>query len=87
MVTAELKPFDARSARACRGWRILSVNKTGKAESRLNKKKKGGGGGVSDRNVKDYLHFAGRCDVVSEGLRWGCGGSAARSVPPFKAAP
>lgn len=61
-------PFDARPARARIGWQILSANKTGKAERRLNK------GGVSDRNVKDYLHFAGRCDVVSEGIRWGFGG-------------
>lgn len=44
-------PFDARPARARIGWQILSANKTGKAERRLNKR------GVSDRNVKDYLHL------------------------------
>lgn len=54
-----------RSARACIGWQILSANKTGKAERRLNKR------AVSDRNVRDYLHFAGRCGVVS-GI-WGGG--------------
>lgn len=54
-----------QSARACIGWQILSANKTGKAERRLNKR------AVSDRNVRDYLHFAGRCGVVSE--IWGTG--------------
>ena len=46
------------------GWQILSANKTGNAERRLNKR------GVNDKNVKDYLHFAWRCDVVSKWIWW-----------------
>lgn len=47
---------------------------------------------MSDRNVKDYLHFAGCCDVVSKGIRWGSGRGGSRvavcvsiqRVSPFK---
>lgn len=69
-----------RSARACIGWQILSANKTGKAERRLNKR------AVSDRNVRDYLRFAGRCGVVSGIWGKGCGRGGRRwggCVSPF----
>lgn len=74
-------PVDARSARARIGGQIVSANKTGKAEHRLNKR------GVTDRNVTDYLHFVGRCGGGSEGIRrWGRR-AALQSVPPFKDEP
>lgn len=63
------------------GWQILSANKAGKAERRLNKS------GVSDSNVKNYLHLVGRCDVVSEGTRCGLGGQGGAVLLSLAAKP